>query len=138
MMAPMPAALIRALLAALLSLMPVADALAEAAVDRNRENCLEIEPHRFPLWVGTSQLHCLKPDPRHTRRDAFGRCQERRFEVVMHNRCDFLIAVYWRFKNGMRQQQQFLSPTESHTVTCGQLSDQCDGAILAYADKLGR
>ena len=126
----------RALLALLLSVMPIADALAQAAaVDKNRENCLETEP-TGAVWSATSQLHCLKPDPQRTRKDPFGRCQERRFEVTMRNRCDFFITAYWRFNNGMRLKQQFLGPSQSYVVNCGQLSDQCDGGVIAYGEKV--
>jgi hypothetical protein len=124
----------RALLALLLSVTPVADALAQAAaVDKNRDNCLETVP-AGTFWAGTSQLHCLKPDPQRTRKDAFGRCQERRFEVSMRNRCDFMIIANWRFNNGMRLKQQVLGPNQAYTVDCGQLSDQCDGAVIAYGE----
>ena len=125
----------RALLALLLSVMPIADALAQAAVDQNRENCLETEA-TGTVWSSTSQLHCLKPDPQRTRKDPFGRCQERRFEVTMRNRCDFFIIAYWRFNNGMRLKQQFLGPSQSYVVNCGQLSDQCDGGVIAYGEKV--
>lgn len=127
-----------ALRGVLLSLLSVADALAQTgAVDRNRDNCLET-PLPDEQWVSSSQLHCLKPDPNRTRRDPFGRCQERRFEVKMRNRCEFVILVNWRFNNGMRVQQRALGPNQSFIVDCRQLSDQCDGSVIAYADKFPR
>ena len=128
--------MIRALFALALSVLPVADALAQAW-DRNRENCLETEA-TGTIWSSTSQLHCLKPDPQRTRRDPFGRCQERRFEVTMRNRCDFHIIANWRFANGMRLKQHFLGPSQSYIVNCGQLSDQCDGAVIAYGEKVSK
>lgn len=124
----------RALLAALLGVLPVADARAQAAaVDKNREACLETAVTGSP-WSSTSQLHCLKPDPTRTRKDPFGACQERRFEVTLHNRCDVLILVTWRFENGMRARQKALGPNQSYVVECGQLSDQCDGSVRASAE----
>ncbi|MBV8166249.1 MAG: hypothetical protein JO021_05610 [Alphaproteobacteria bacterium] len=124
----------RALLALLLSVLPIADAFAQAAaVDKNRENCLETEA-TGTMWSATSQLHCLKPDPQRTRMDPFGRCQERRFEVTMRNRCDFMIISNWRFNNGMRLKQQVLGPNQIYVVNCGQLSDQCDGSVIAYGE----
>jgi hypothetical protein len=128
--------MIRAILALALTVLPMADALAQAW-DRNRENCLETEA-TGTLWSSTSQLHCLKPDPQRTRRDPFGRCQERRFEVTMRNRCAFLVIANWRFNNGMRLQQRLLGPSQSFAVYCGQLSDQCDGSVIAYGEKLNK
>jgi hypothetical protein len=126
----------RAVVALLLSLTPIADALAQA-YDSNRENCLETLA-TGTIWSSTSQLHCLKPDPQRTRRDPYGRCQERRFEVTMRNRCDYFIVANWRFNNGMRLKQQFLGPNQSYIVNCGQLSEQCDGSVIAFGEKVAK
>ncbi len=56
----------------------------------------------------------------------------------MRNRCDFFIMADWRFNNGMRLKQQFLGPSQSYIVNCGQLSDQCDGGVIAYGEKIAK
>ena len=125
----------RHLLAALLVLTPVAASAAEA-VDRENRPCLETVLSGL-TWRGTNQLYCLKPDPRRTRRDPFGRCQERHFEVRLKNSCDFLIEVRWRFERDRAQQHRTLGPSQVFTVECAEISDQCDGSIVAVAAKYG-
>ena len=121
-------------LAVALGLAAAAPARAQA-VDREDRACLETVPSGTS-WLGTNQLYCLKPDPGRTRRDAFGRCQERRFEVTLKNRCEFSILVRWRFTNGMPAQERALGPHQAFTLDCGQLSERCDGAVIASGEKL--
>src|SRR5579871_373420 len=85
------------ILGVLLALVPSIAAAVEA-VDRENRACLETALSGV-TWRGTNQLYCLKPDPRRTRRDPFGRCQERHYEVTLKNSCAFLIEVRWRFEN---------------------------------------
>ena len=107
------------------------------AVDRYKEDCLKVEAHGTD-WRGASQLYCLRFDPMRTRKDPFGRCQERRFEVDLKNNCDYPVTAFWRFNNGMREQQKLLGPNQSFSVACGQVSDRCEGDVIAYAEKLKR
>ena len=128
-----PARRARPLAAALLVLALAAPARAQA-VDRNKRDCLETVPSGT-TWRGTSQLYCLKPDPMRTRHDAFGRCQERRFEITLKNSCEFLIDVRWRFDNETAERRLSLAPHHAVTVDCGQLSDRCNGGVIAFGDK---
>jgi hypothetical protein len=121
-------------MAALLIMMLAGSAFGQA-VDANNRACLEILPSGTS-WLGASQLYCLKPDPMRTRRDPFGRCQERRFEVTLKNACEYAILVRWRFNTSMAEQRRPLGPNQSFVVDCGQLSDRCDGGVLAFGDKL--
>jgi hypothetical protein len=126
----------RLVVGAALCLAQVTPALSQA-VDRYKEDCLKVEPHGTD-WRGASQLHCLKFDPMRTRKDPFGRCQERRFEVDLRNNCDYAVTAFWRFNNGMREQQRLLGPNQSFSVACGQVSDRCEGDVIAHAEKLKR
>lgn len=128
----MPRHAVLLLLVALL--LPAERAWAQA-VDRNKEDCLKVIPYSTD-WRSTSQLHCLRFDPMRTRRDPFGRCQERRFEVELRNACEFPIIAHWRFNNGMREQHKLLGPSQVLHIDCGQVSDRCEGDVIAYADRL--
>jgi hypothetical protein len=129
----LPVVRMRNVAAALLAL--AAGAAWGQAVDSNNRDCLETVPTGM-TWRGTSQLYCLKPDPMRTRRDAFGRCQERRFEITLKNNCEFLIEVRWRFDNGTPEQHRTLGPDQAITVDCGQLSERCDGSVVATAERV--
>jgi hypothetical protein len=117
----------------LLALLAAGPAGAQA-LDRDDQPCLETVLSGV-TWRGTSQLYCLKPDPSRTRRDAFGHCQERRFEVTLKNKCEFAIDVRWRFDTVMTPQYRTLAPNQSFTADCGQLSDRCGGSVIATAEK---
>ncbi len=122
------------ILGVLLALVPSIAAAVEA-VDRENRACLETALSGV-TWRGTNQLYCLKPDPRRTRRDPFGRCQERHYEVTLKNSCAFLIEVRWRFENETASRYRTLGPHQAFTVECAQISDQCEGSIVAVAEKV--
>jgi hypothetical protein len=123
----------RIAIGALIAIAHVPMALAQA-VGSDNETCLKVEP-QGTAWRGTSQLYCLKFDPMRTRKDPFGRCQERQFEVSLMNNCNFSVVLRWRFNNGTREQERLLGPSEVLSVVCGQISDRCEGDVIAYAEK---
>ncbi len=121
-------------LSALLVLVPAGPAAAQAR-DSDDRPCLETVMTGV-TWRGTSQLYCMKPDPDRTRRDPFGRCQERRFEITLKNNCGFAIEVRWRFENNiMAPQYRTLGPNQSFKADCRQISDHCGGSVKATAEK---
>jgi hypothetical protein len=120
-------------LAALLCV-AAAGAASAQALDPERRTCLEQVLSGIG-WSGTNQLYCLKPDPTRVRLDPFGRCRERRFEVTIKNICEFFVDVRWRFERERAEQRRTLGPNQAFTVDCGQLSDRCDGSVLATFQK---